>query len=80
MQNFVEMSIEDSAKSLRKAMKGIGLFIDTTPLLPIRYKKIVFNQIKGTDESRIIKEICAHTKAERQEIQRAYLAMYGKVG
>lgn len=32
----------------------------------------------GTDESRIIKEICAHTKAERQEIQRAYLAMYGK--
>ena len=33
----------------------------------------------GTDESRIIKEVTAHTKAQRQAIKQAYLSMYGHV-
>lgn len=48
-------SAEETAKSLQKAMKGIG-----------------------TDESRIVREICSTTKAQRQEVKRAYLTMYGK--
>jgi len=31
----------------------------------------------GTDESRIIKEICAHSNSQRQEIKRHYLTMFG---
>jgi len=47
---------EEAAKSLRKAMQGLG-----------------------TDEKRIIKELCSHTLAQRQAIKTEYLTMYGKV-
>lgn len=31
----------------------------------------------GTDEARIIRELCSHTNAERQEIKKHYLTLYG---
>ena len=46
---------EETAKSLRKAMQGLG-----------------------TDEKRIIKELCGHTLTQRQAIKTEYLTMYGK--
>lgn len=33
----------------------------------------------GTDEKTIIKTLCKHSNAERQEIKKQYQQMYGKV-
>lgn len=49
------MSIEESAKQLRKAMKGLG-----------------------TNEDKIIKEICDNNNLKRQEIKLAYIDLYNK--
>lgn len=49
------MSIDDSAKILHNAMRGIG-----------------------TNEGKIIKEICDHNNKQRQEIKQAYVRLFNK--
>lgn len=49
------MAIEESARTLNKAMRGLG-----------------------TNEGKIIKEICDHTNMQRQEIKVIYQELFGK--
>ena len=70
------MSFEESAKRFRKAMKGLGNFIFLESLL--LYLFICFC-LKGTDEDAIIKEVCSNACAERQEVKKVYLSLYGHV-
>ena len=72
--SFTIDQAETVAKSLNKSMKGFG----NKKYMPLFFI-MKLKHFKGTDESRLIKEIVSHTSGQRQMIKDKYLAMYGKV-